>query len=246
MGISVQALEKTFNEYNGFAEKKNDPYGKKYFHNLPFTINDEFYASIVTPVLHYTMGGLEITHDSEVLGDKGVIPGLFAAGGLCGGVHGANRLGGSSLLGCVVYGRVAGDTASRFLFGSLLSGEQSSASRRAGNVAQQLLPGGFNLKLEISITIKRSPYNQPSLVLLFLKHLLLPHLLLKLLLLLLHLLLPRRNTLLMKSLSITLRRTAGSLSMVKCWTSVLSSRTTLVARRLSSSMLAVMPLRNST
>jgi len=84
MGVDVKVLEETFNAYNEGAKQNKDPFGKKYFHNLPFTINDEFYASIVTPVLHYTMGGLEITHDSEVLGDKGVIPGLFAAGELCG------------------------------------------------------------------------------------------------------------------------------------------------------------------
>ncbi|RIB07915.1 hypothetical protein C2G38_2112448 [Gigaspora rosea] len=50
-----------------------------------------------------------------------VIPGLFASGEIAGGVHGANRLGGSSLLGCVVYGRVAGDSASRYLFQNLSS-----------------------------------------------------------------------------------------------------------------------------
>jgi succinate dehydrogenase/fumarate reductase flavoprotein subunit len=42
--------------------------------------------------------------------------GLYACGELAGGVHGANRLGGSSLLGCVVYGRVAGESASQYLF----------------------------------------------------------------------------------------------------------------------------------
>jgi len=121
MGVSVKVLEETFGAYNEGAKQNKDPFGKKYFHNLPFVVNDEFYVAIVTPVLHYTMGGLEITPDSEVLGKSGVIPGLFAAGELCGGVHGANRLGGSSLLGCVVYGRVAGDTASRYLFGQLIS-----------------------------------------------------------------------------------------------------------------------------
>ena len=55
------------------------------------------------------MGGLEITPEAEIKSAQGPIPGLFAAGEICGGVHGANRLGGSSLLGCVVYGRVAGD-----------------------------------------------------------------------------------------------------------------------------------------
>lgn len=70
----------------------------------------------MTPVLHYTMGGLEIDPESRVLSSSGKpIPGLFAAGEVAGGVHGANRLGGSSLLGCVVFGRVSGDSAAAYL-----------------------------------------------------------------------------------------------------------------------------------
>jgi succinate dehydrogenase/fumarate reductase flavoprotein subunit len=70
----------------------------------------------MTPVLHYTMGGLEIDPESRVLAPGGApVPGLFAAGEVAGGVHGANRLGGSSLLGCVVFGRVAGDAAAAYL-----------------------------------------------------------------------------------------------------------------------------------
>lgn len=70
----------------------------------------------MTPVLHYTMGGLEIDPESRVLDQSSKpIPGLFAAGEVAGGVHGANRLGGSSLLGCVVFGRVSGDSAAAYL-----------------------------------------------------------------------------------------------------------------------------------
>lgn len=70
----------------------------------------------MTPVLHYTMGGLQIDAESRVVDQSGKpIPGLFAAGEVAGGVHGANRLGGSSLLGCVVFGRVSGDSASSYL-----------------------------------------------------------------------------------------------------------------------------------
>ncbi|KAJ1568955.1 Osmotic growth protein 1, partial [Nowakowskiella sp. JEL0078] len=72
--------------------------------------NDSFWVAIVCPVLHFTMGGIQIDEKSQVLGQNGIISGLFAAGEVAGGVHGANRLGGSSLLACVVYGRVAGAT----------------------------------------------------------------------------------------------------------------------------------------
>lgn len=60
------------------------------------------------------MGGLKVNAKTEVVG-RDVIPGLFAAGEIMGGVHGKNRLGGNSLLDCVVYGRVAGRTAMSYL-----------------------------------------------------------------------------------------------------------------------------------
>merc|ERR1712100_680459 len=78
---------------------------------------EPFYVAVITPVIHYCMGGLEITPDAEVLGSDGVIPGLYAAGEVAGGVHGNNRLGGNSLLDCVVFGRVAAKTACRYIFG---------------------------------------------------------------------------------------------------------------------------------
>jgi succinate dehydrogenase/fumarate reductase flavoprotein subunit len=62
-------------------------------------MNDSFSVALMTPVLHYTMGGLQIDSESRVLDESGKpIPGLFVAGEVAGGVHGANRLGGSSSL----------------------------------------------------------------------------------------------------------------------------------------------------
>lgn len=91
----------------------------------------------MTPVLHYTMGGVEIDDHSRVLSEgKKPIPGLFASGEVAGGVHGANRLGGSSLLGCVVFGRVAGDTAAAYLTQSLSSG--SGPAARLGQIQSHL------------------------------------------------------------------------------------------------------------
>merc|ERR1712061_477157 len=76
-----------------------------------------YYVAIITPVIHYCMGGLEITEDAEVVGSDGVIPGLYAAGEIAGGVHGNNRLGGNSLLDCVVFGRVEGKAACQYIHG---------------------------------------------------------------------------------------------------------------------------------
>merc|ERR1711972_1096607 len=64
------------------------------------------------------MGGLEINVDSAVIGQNGkAIPGLYAAGEVAGGVHGSNRLGGNSLLDCVVFGRVSGQACAKYMLG---------------------------------------------------------------------------------------------------------------------------------
>ncbi|KAK7431214.1 hypothetical protein QQZ08_002254 [Neonectria magnoliae] len=74
--------------------------------------DQEVYVGRVTPILHYTMGGVAIDEKGHVLrrrdGKLVLIPGLLAAGEITGGIHGDNRLGGSSLLECVVFGRTAG------------------------------------------------------------------------------------------------------------------------------------------
>jgi len=61
------------------------------------------------------MGGVKVNHLSEVEGPNGSIPGLYGAGEIMGGVHGKNRLGGNSLLDCVVYGRVAGREVMKYI-----------------------------------------------------------------------------------------------------------------------------------
>merc|ERR1712050_703395 len=94
--------------------------GKKFYHNVipgSKVATEPFYVAIITPVIHYCMGGLEVTVDSEVINGAGKIPGLYAAGEVAGGIHGNNRLGGNSLLDCVVFGRVAGKAACKYIFG---------------------------------------------------------------------------------------------------------------------------------
>merc|ERR1711976_521625 len=96
--------------------------GKKFYHNIiqgSDVKTQEFYVAIITPVIHYCMGGLEIDTDSACVGEDGkAIKGLYAAGEVAGGVHGNNRLGGNSLLDCVVFGRVAGKAAAEYMLGS--------------------------------------------------------------------------------------------------------------------------------
>lgn len=117
VGLTPAQLQAKFDEYNNYAIKKNDPWDKKYFDGTPFKVDDQFQVAVITPVVHYTMGGVDITPDAEVKYKKNShpIPGLYAAGEVTGGVHGKNRLGGSALLECVVFGRVAGAAASKYL-----------------------------------------------------------------------------------------------------------------------------------
>ena len=67
-----------------------------------------FYLATVSPVIHYTMGGLSINREAQVLdGENRPIPNLYAAGEVTGGIHGENRLAGNSLLECIVFGRIS-------------------------------------------------------------------------------------------------------------------------------------------
>merc|ERR1711972_1149876 len=95
--------------------------GKKFYHNIiqgSAVKTEPFYVAIITPVIHYCMGGLEIDADGAVLGSSGQpIKGLYCAGEVAGGVHGNNRLGGNSLLDCVVFGRVTGKAATKYILG---------------------------------------------------------------------------------------------------------------------------------
>ncbi|GAA5863200.1 hypothetical protein JCM8547_002863 [Rhodosporidiobolus lusitaniae] len=152
MNLSKQQLRKTLDEYESIAKgESKDPWGKKFFHNTDWSDKaGPFHVALMTPVLHYTMGGLEIDPESRVLDRaKKPIEGLFASGEVAGGVHGANRLGGSSLLGCVVFGRVAGDSAASYLLKQVLSSSSSAgtAATRLGQVQGHLTP------LQTTITV---------------------------------------------------------------------------------------------
>merc|ERR1719343_1305766 len=144
MGVPLQTLEETHEDHYQAAKKtEKDPdggswpaypsgkswdecsgktgSGKKFYHNIipgSAVATQPFYVAIITPVIHYCMGGLEINCDSAVFREDGsVIGGLYAAGEVAGGVHGNNRLGGNSLLDCVVFGRVAAKAACEYMFG---------------------------------------------------------------------------------------------------------------------------------
>jgi len=118
MGVDVASLKDTYDTYNESARKGWCPSGKTRFPGAPYKVDQELRVGFVEPVLHYVMGGIGIDPESRALDENDrVIPGLFACGEAAGGVHGRNRLAGNSLVECVVYGRVAGDSCVKLLNG---------------------------------------------------------------------------------------------------------------------------------
>jgi len=109
---------KTLENYSALATGQGkDIHGRKTFGSWSMkevTPDTIIYVGRVTPAVHFTMGGVLINENSEVLDAEGrPIKGLWAAGEVTGGIHGENRLGGSSLLECVVFGRIAGDQVAK-------------------------------------------------------------------------------------------------------------------------------------
>ena len=117
LGVDAATFAETMNTWNTYVEAKNDPdFGRTSFAQPLNTA--PYYAIKVTAGVHHTMGGLVINTDTEVLKDDGtVIAGLYAAGEVTGGVHGANRLGGNAVADFVVFGRIAGEEAAEYALG---------------------------------------------------------------------------------------------------------------------------------
>ncbi len=115
LGIPADAFAATIEKWNGCVAEKNDPdFGRTSFANALDT--PPYYAVKVTAGIHHTMGGLRIDPDTHVISLTGeVIPGLYAAGEVTGGVHGANRLGGNAVADFVVFGRIAGAQAAEYV-----------------------------------------------------------------------------------------------------------------------------------
>ncbi len=111
-GIPAQELEKTIAKYNEGVKAGKDELGKP-VHTLGGALiaKAPFYATRGTPKLHHTMGGLQINKKAQVISSKTQkpIPGLYAAGEVTGGIHGASRLGSVAITDCLTFGMIAGE-----------------------------------------------------------------------------------------------------------------------------------------
>ena len=115
IGIPVADLEATLKRYN--AQQKtgvDEDFGRSATEMTAALETAPYYAVCVTPAIHHTMGGLSVNTSTQVLKADGTpIPGLYAAGEVTGGLHGANRLGGNGVADIVVNGRLAGIAAAQ-------------------------------------------------------------------------------------------------------------------------------------
>ncbi len=116
LNIDPATLEATLADWNAaVAAKKDEAFGRET--GMDYDLSKApYYAIKIAPGIHHTMGGIKINTAAEVVNTNGeVIPGLFAAGEVTGGVHGGNRLGGNAVADIVVYGRIAGANAVAYL-----------------------------------------------------------------------------------------------------------------------------------
>lgn len=108
--IPAETLQATVDAYNAKVDENAevDEFGRNLFTNR--LDGEDWYLVPRAPAVHHTMGGVQVDLECHVLNAEGqVIPGLYAAGEVTGGLHGANRLGGNALVETVVFGKMAGE-----------------------------------------------------------------------------------------------------------------------------------------
>lgn len=116
MGVPAEQLKATLDTWNNAVKNNKDTE----FNRTTGMDNDlsgaPYHAIQIAPGIHYTMGGVKINTNTEVLDKDGKpIPGLFAAGELTGGLHGQNRIGGNSVAEIIIFGRQAGIKSAEFV-----------------------------------------------------------------------------------------------------------------------------------
>lgn len=112
LGIDPAVLSATLSDWNKAVANQKDPeFGRNTAMDADLS-TAPYYAIQIAPGIHHTMGGVKIDVKGQVIDTKGkAIPGLYAAGEVTGGVHGANRLGGNAIADIVVFGTVAAENA---------------------------------------------------------------------------------------------------------------------------------------
>ncbi len=112
---ATASLLQTVEAWSSYVASGSDPdFSRDIGTPLTDLSSGPYYAVNVGPGIHHCMGGVKINSDAQVISTDGTpIPGLYAAGEVTGGIHGANRLGGNAVADIVVFGRIAGENASK-------------------------------------------------------------------------------------------------------------------------------------
>lgn len=145
LGIDGAVLAETLNTYASCqSEGKDEDFGRE---SMELPLNQpKYYAALCAPAIHHTMGGVKINAGTEVLTESGnTISGLFAAGEVTGGVHGGNRLGGNAVTDIVVFGRVAGSAAEKYVLGNGGNTEAEIKAENGGEAAVPTVQGDYFL-----------------------------------------------------------------------------------------------------
>jgi flavocytochrome c len=112
IGCDPAALKASVEAFNASVATKKDAFGRQLY-SIPMT-KGPYIATPRVACVHHTMGGVRIDTKCSVLDTAGkIIPGLFAAGEVTGGIHGSNRLGGNAVVDTVVFGKLAGESATK-------------------------------------------------------------------------------------------------------------------------------------
>jgi flavocytochrome c len=114
-GIDDRIFKETVNRFNAqVGDGRDDDFGKPILNGAGPLVHPPFFAMRVWPKVHHTMGGLLIDTGARVIDlDGQPMAGLYAAGEVAGGVHGACRLGCCAIPDCLVFGRIAGRNAAK-------------------------------------------------------------------------------------------------------------------------------------
>jgi fumarate reductase (CoM/CoB) subunit A len=126
------------------------------FENVGKNIKEE--AIEVAPTAHHFMGGLKINTDASTN-----LKNLFGAGEVCGGVHGANRLGGNALADTQVFGKIAGESASEACENAELKSNDEMVKEEASRIESLIKNGSIKPK-EFKNNIKKLMWEKVSIV----------------------------------------------------------------------------------
>jgi fumarate reductase flavoprotein subunit len=112
IGVNPDNLVRAVESFNRNVRSKTiDEFGREVYDSA-IDVGPFWASGQQRPMLHHTMGGVRIDTSTRVLNESNrPIPGLYAAGEVCGGIHGANRLGGNAVPDVFVFGRIAAESA---------------------------------------------------------------------------------------------------------------------------------------